>query len=100
MALNEYNILRPEMRSHAEPGWARQGTLPNCSFDCDPLDRQGGYSKAGNSRGTMAGNSRGTMAGKLMETPDSLKQMEVGKSWKIIENHRMGTVQACLITGG
>lgn len=22
-----------------------QGTLPNCSFDCDPLDRGGGYSK-------------------------------------------------------
>eukprot|EP00913_Durusdinium_trenchii_P007829 g7347.t1 len=23
-----------------------QGTLPMCSFDCDPVDRQGGYSKA------------------------------------------------------
>lgn len=31
-----------------------QGTLPNCSFDCDPLDRGGGYSKGATGDWTCA----------------------------------------------
>ncbi|CAJ1448217.1 unnamed protein product [Effrenium voratum] len=31
-----------------------QGNLPNCSFDCDPLERQGGYSKGADGEWTCA----------------------------------------------
>lgn len=36
-----------------------QGTLPNCSFDCDPLDRQGGYSKDADGEWTCAAGFAG-----------------------------------------
>lgn len=39
-----------------------QGTLPNCSFDCDPIDREGGYSKGAGGEWTCAEGFAGEAA--------------------------------------